>query len=431
MSSKIIGIITLETVALFLILSFYFLTFAKKIEFPPSTDFYKFYMSTRFYWEGKDIYTLIPVETSSLSWNKEVSNQPSRILHPNLNSPFYNFVILPFGLLEFSTSFWIWTVLSLVCMLGSVILIYKDLYPNNANLLVVGSLWLVMLVYFPSWANIIFGQFSFFLLLLITMAWIASRKGNDLPAGVILGLAMALKIFMGIFLLFFLVRRRWRLVCWMVAVFLLGNLVSVAVLGLPSYQRFLSLLHDMPWYAGSYNASFTGFFTRIFGGSGNHPLVSLPWLAWSLAGIFSALYTVVLVMLAWPLPRKLGKDQFDLAFSFALTAMLLISPYGWAYYFPLLFIPLTVSWRVAQELPSGWRYKWLSLIAWGLGSIPTVLIAAEDIPTNQPLIWFFTSAAYYFYSLLLFSTVLIALQRRMGGISWAENAPGEQPQYVR
>jgi hypothetical protein len=101
-------------------------------------------------------------------------------------------------------------------------------------------------------------------------------------------------------------------------------------------------------------------------------------------------------------------DHFDLVFSLALVEMLLISPYGWLYYFPLLILPLIVAWRFVKNYNINKIVLILIMFVWGLTTIPTPLIWAEDVRMNQPFLWF-TSAGLYFYALLAFTGICMGL----------------------
>ena len=270
------------------------------------------------------------------------------------------------------------------------------------------NVWIITLLYFPAWINFRLGQFSFVLLLLIAIAWKTSKMGNDVAAGITLGLALALKLFFGIFIILFIFYRRWRLIFCMLGTFMICNILSIVVFTLPTFGNFLSLLQNMPWYAGSWNASFMGFFTRIFGGSMNIPLFNLPWLARTLSLVLSLALMGWMIRLAQPYSHRLASDRFDLVFSLALVAMLLISPYGWLYYFPILIFPLVVAWRASEKYHLGNIYKIIIVFSWALTTIPTSLIWAEDLRMNQPIIWF-TSAGVYFYALLIISGIFSGL----------------------
>ncbi len=386
---------------------------------PQNTDFYKFYMSAKFFWEGRDIYSIIPIDPALFHYptgENALTGEAKDIktLHPNLNSPFHTLFVILFGLMDFPKAYWLWSILSLGSALVGAALISGQVFEKGRELLPLLSLEIVMLCYFPSYATNILGQFGFVLLLLITLAWLAAKKGADREAGLILGLGMGLKIFLGIFLIVFVLYRRWRLLAWFSGTFLICNLLSLLVFGVPTYKEFLSLLKDMPWYAGSWNASWTGFLTRIFGGSNNNSLFALPWLGRALAAGFSAVLLCLLIRLAWPDHLKPEGQRFDLVFSLAIVEMLLISPYGWLYYFPVLLIPLAVAWQACQRLEHGFRFKLLVALSWILSSYPTTLLWAEHIRKDQPVSWFFTTAGFHFYSLILFTGTLTMLLGKMG-----------------
>lgn len=370
---------------------------------PQSSDFAKFYSSARFFLEGRPIYS--PVRVEAFGPLPDGSEATRKTLHPNLNPPFETLLLAPLGLLPYDRAFWVWSVLSLLSGIGTVILLEHATrsVEGSANR-VLGHL-ILLLCYFPTWANILYGQFSLLLLLLVVIAWVASRSGRDGIAGVALGLALSTKLFAGLFLLFFLIRRRWRLLCWLAVTFLICWLVALLVLGADSYRQYVSVLGTVTWYAASWNASFMGFFTRIFGGSENTPAINMPRLAYALAYGSSLLLTLTLCWLAWPRRDESSPERFDLAYSLTVVTMLISSPLGWMYHFPLLLIPWLVAWRASGNSPRP-RCRAVIISAWLLSTFPSWLVPSPEL--NQPICWF-TSAAVYFYALLLLGGILIVL----------------------
>jgi hypothetical protein len=398
-------LIIIQAIIVGLVLGIYLFTIQSVAQDPQSTDFYKFYMSSKFFWSGNNVYTLVPIEGS------DIIAKLAKNHHPNLNSPFHILIMSLFGLTDFSTALWVWSLFSLSCGLLAISLFCKTITNNSINLSSLMTMWIMLLIYFPSWINCRLGQFSFLLLLLIVIVWRLSRRGQDYEAGMVLGLAVGLKLFFGIFIVLFICYRKWRLILCAIGTFLACNILSFIIFKISTFVSFLHLLQNMPWYAGSWNASFLGFFTRIFGGSMNIPLVSLPWLARSLALLLSL---VLLVWMIWWIRRGSygsGVDHFDLVFSLALVEMLLISPYGWLYYFPMLIFPMIVAWRYARIHKFNRLFIIFIIFIWALTTIPTPLIWAEDVKMNQPFIWF-TSAGIYFYALLALAGIFIGLLYR-------------------
>jgi hypothetical protein len=387
-------------------------------------DFLKFYMSAKYSLEGKDIYTSIPMTTlknpmakmiPKMKEKKGKTSEPTRTtVHPNLNPPFETLLLAPVGLISYEKAYLIFSILSLALGLIAAIVISNEVINTRHDLSALLTIMIVILLYFPTWINIVYGQFSLILLFLITLAWIAAKKGGDCLCGLSLGLAMSLKLFVGLFFLFFLVRRRWRLLLWFFATFVLLSLLPLLVYGIGTYKNYLKILSEITWYAASWNASFLGFFTRIFGGSENVPLVNYPTVARVLTSLCSLIFVLWLTWLAWPQAQESRSDYFDLSFSLCIVGMLLISPLGWMYYFPILIIPASVVWRLARESDHRIRYQSLIVLAWLLGTVPHLLIPSAEMNTFR--IWF-TWAGCYFYALLLFSFIISSLAQRLNKLA--------------
>ena len=331
-------------------------------------------------------------------------------LHPNLNPPFQTVVMVPLGLLPYGTAFWVWSLLSLAAGLAGATVVARIHHPIRMRAKDMAAAWLLLLLYFPTFATIIYGQFSLVLLLLLAIVWYAARRGTIVSPGFALGLALSLKLFVGLLLILFLVRRRWRALGWTVGTAVACALIALVVAGPGAYRSYFEVMGSVTWYGASWNASFMGFFTRIFGGSENVPWINAPGLAHALAYGCSAL---VALGLAW-LARRPHDDQrdpaaFDLAFAFGLVAMLLASPLGWMYYFPVLLITATVGWEAARR--SGRRSLLLLIpLAWILSTTPHALIPVSTGEMDNPFNWF-TWAGVYFYALLIFAGALLWLGR--------------------
>ncbi len=262
---------------------------------------------------------------------------------------------------------------------------------------------LLLLAYFPAFAAFVLGQVSFLVLLLLAVGWAAARRGNDVLAGVALGLAMSLKLYVGVFLIVFLLLRRWKLLAWALGTLAAGALLALAVFGLSAYRDYLAALGSVTWQASSWNASYLGFFTRIFGGSENTPLVQAPWLAYALGYGLALVSIGVLAWQAWRSRADASTQRFDLLFSLGLVVMLLASPLGWMYYFPYLIIPFLAAWLAVKQ-----RDKLLAglLIAgWLLSTIPHQIVPSAEIEPVHMFLW----GGSYFYALLVFQAVLLRL----------------------
>ncbi len=373
----------------------------------PLTDFPTLYLSARFVWEGRGIYSATDADLASILPGTEAPH--GEPLNPNLNPPFQAVAMAPLGLLPYPAAFWLWSLLSLAAAVGGALLVERATRKVGGN----GGRWLtfvvVLLAYFPTWATLAYGQLSLLLFLLVSAGWLAARRGRDGLAGIVLGLALSLKLFTGLFVLLFLLQRRWRLLLWLGGAFVVCTLAALPAGGLESYRQYRAILGGTDWYAASWNASFAGFFARIFGGSRNVPLFDSPLLAQLLTAAATAGTVALLVWVVLAQGRVTVAVRFDVGFAATVVAMLLVSPLGWMYYFPLLLIPGAVLWRLAEDLPSPRRWRASVVLAWLLSTTPHLLVPSARF--NDPVGWF-TYAGAYFYALLVFGGMLVAVMKQ-------------------
>jgi len=392
-----------STIVLAILILMYLIIFAIYAQIPTTTDFLKFYSSARFLLGGQSVYTPVTLDTISnvLNINPDLL---ITTIHPNLNPPFQTFLISPLGLLSYSIAFWTWSLISLTLGLFSVYLIY-DAYRYEFRNSHVFELSIIFLLFFPTILTYTSGQISILLLFLVTIAWTSARSGKDRLAGIALGIALSLKIFSGLFIPVFIVQRRWKLLKWYLGTFFLVNFLAVFAVGLDDHFQYLRAISSITWYSASWNASFMGLFTRIFGGSESIPLINSPTIGSILTLVASTLAVLLLLWFA-----KLGdnnnKYYFDLVFSLTIVSMLLLSPLGWVYYFVVLIIPLIVAWHAAKQ-QGDILLKGLLIVAWILCTIPHGLIEGGELRPIDMFTW----AGFPFYGLLLFMIILMILLR--------------------
>jgi hypothetical protein len=363
------------------------------------SDFSKFYASAEFLQAGKDIYATVPLE--HFGPPGEVFPPEVKSLHPNLNTPFFVLLTAPLARIPYRDAFHVFSLLSLVLGALGVALVERATAGQRSPARLLLFLFL-FLAYFPSLVSIAYGQVSFLLFFLVVVCWLALRTGRDVTAGIMCGLLVSTKISTGMFVVYFIALRKWRLLGWSVAAFALCNAVVVYRLGWEVYGRYLSVIDSTTWYGASWNASFLGFFSRIFGGSENVPLMDLPQLAFGLSLALSLLAIGVLVWLTAakvPVPERFP----DVTYCLTIVVMIMVSPYGWIYYFPLLFLPLVVSWKEAGRLDAPFCRMVIAL-AWAMSTLPHALVPAHL--NNTALPWF-TRQGAFFYALVLFAGALV------------------------
>ena len=409
-TARRLGVKFIQVALLMLLVLFYALTVRVGMRYPSVTDFAKFYAAAQLLRAGEDIYA--PVAIDALGPLPPEAKFTRAALHPNLNLPIVTALFVPFTWGSFSAGFLWWSILSLLCGFGAILLAATT--TERRAIPRTRVIWLVILLlgYFPTWATVQLGQVSLFLFLLLVIAWAAARQGKNMTAGVAVGVAMLLKIFVLVLIPFFLVQRRWRLAGWSLGVFGAGILVSLALFGVDAHRAYVAVLGDITWYAANWNASLLGFFTRILGGSENTPAIDAPWMARGLAYGLALALLVVLLWLAWRTRADRTPRSFDLGFGACLALMLLATPLGWMYYFPMLFVAYFVAWPIARE--TSIRRRTALLAAYLLSTAPLPLVPSSQL--SSPIAWF-TWASVYVYSLILLITVLFVMMHRAQAMS--------------
>jgi alpha-1,2-mannosyltransferase len=311
------------------------------------SDFSLFYHAAHAFFHGQAIYSLTPAEI-----NHTVLLQKKPLLYSaNLTPPAFVFLTLPLGLLSASTAFALWSIFSLMLNAVSIYLLYQVFFKVYQRPIIYWALLGIYLAAMPVLANFNLGQLGNIMLFTILWIWILAKKNSDSKAGLLLGLLLSVKYFLGLLAILFLLQKRWRLVACAALSFSIINALALTVFGKESFVQYWQNLHYIVWYANNWNASLLGFFSRFGAREINHVFV-LSHSTQMGYYFFSALFFFIQIIICRkPLNTE---NDFDYAFCYTLIASLLISPLGWLYYLPLMILPILLIVRTlaAQTGPA-------------------------------------------------------------------------------
>lgn len=372
---------------------------------PHYNDFGRFYYSASAFLDGHAMYGPKPRETVQLG--ESLGPQ-----FGNLNPPHFHLLLLPVAFFSPAFALVFWGILSLFSLVASLYLIIKEsgleLSPQMRRVSV-----LALLGFVGTSTTLVTGQVSFLLLLPVTLAWAAARRGQWTRTGAHLGLAMSVKPFLFIFLPYFFLRRQLQAGLAAIGTVLICFIVGLCVFGLANHQGWLQTLTAVSWSSIHSNTSILGFLTRILTTTPALPLaqtldfVKILWL--SLAGVIG-LFTFGVIL------RDSTATAVDRHFALLLLAALLISPLGWIYYWWLPFGPffvLVMAWRQEQQgtlpVPSlvRWRNRLFLLALPGLFCpLPTIVLFPSQLWVKASI------GSIYFWTTLFLWMSLIADSRR-------------------
>ena len=358
----------------------YLVTLYRGLDAPLASDFTKFYASALHFQEGTSIYApLDPARFGSTAADSE-----KIAIHPNLNPPLVTLLMVPLSWFSWKIAYVLWTLASLAAGVAATILLSRELKlslaPQGPFLILIP-----FLLFYPTWATIRFGQLSLFLFLLIVLLWRNSREGKDMRAGLILGFLLGLKLFTGLFLLLYLLQRRGKILVVAILTLAGGWVASLTILGSGIASEYREALAQVTWTGASWNASLQGFFSRLFGGSEGLGLWDAPQAGRVLATSLSVLVALAFVIAVRPREEK-NLLQTDLSFCLVLPLMLLLSPLGWMYYFPILLLPVAFLWKDGKRFSAGLFFI--------LATLPFPFLEAGAL--DSPIDWFLYSGVYFY-----------------------------------
>lgn len=244
--------------------------------------------------------------------------------------PLLAFLLLPMP--TYQIAWWCWAGFSIGCWLVALSLLLRELSGDIRQK--VSVVWLPVLLaalinFPPVLAHLFWGQLQLLLLLVLVGSWLCLRRERDVAAGVLLGLAIALKIFPALLLVPLLAQRRWRCIATAALTALGALLLSFAAVGWDQGWYYLTtVLPDVNRALGQYspgNNSITSMLRNAIGDG-------------SVADGLSLVIRVVIVSAvafgAWQL-----RDNAARACALGITMLLLVPPVIWEHYFVLAYLP--------------------------------------------------------------------------------------------
>ncbi|MGH9595341.1 MAG: glycosyltransferase 87 family protein, partial [Edaphobacter sp.] len=316
-----------------------------------------YYMAARLVQEGYD--TSRMYEWSWIEREKDHRGVDIRVIGLLPITPFSTLAILPLTELKPLAAKHVWILLNLVFLLPIAWMLQLM---TGLSYLRIG---LAILLSFPMYRNLLYGQFYILLLLLLVAACFSYLRGYRAVSGALLAFAAACKVFPLLLLVFFLQRRDWRALASAAITGLSAVVVSIAIFGINANRTWLQEI--LPWVMhgeglGPYTttASISGILHCLFLSEPQwnpHPWHASPAMYALLAPALQMLVLAPAILLI----RKGDESQRQilLEWSALLTAALAISTIPASYNFVLMIFPVCV---LSSILIRDGRYGWLSTL---------------------------------------------------------------------
>lgn len=248
------------------------------------------------------------------------------------------FLLAPLGWFDFDTGFRVWYILLTVNLLVDVWLLWRIFLPSSGHFGLVFTAAFTFITY-PTWANLLFAQLNYFLMLTLLLFWLAYARASS---GVWLALSIITKPIMLIGFFFLLLRRRWKLIAASVLALLVLELAAALVYGPALFTKYLGsnpISESMPnsLYNEPINQSLLATILRLtkVNVEAVSPLANpVFWVAAVILTIFSA-YLII----------RLDEARWEWGLSLTLALGLLIFPKTLSHYALLLLPCMFLLWR--------------------------------------------------------------------------------------
>lgn len=374
---------------LFLVCLAYLASFYLIFSYNYKIDFSSFYSAILALMDGENPYR--PLSTTYLAVNE--------LLPTNLNPPFTLWLISFAAQFNYLTALAIFAALYTILGLIAATLSFRYAFPAEffkKNRL---YLYLIYLSFYATMMNTLILQLGMVLFFFIMIGYHFYVKKRDCLAGFCWGIIVAIKLFPALLFFFVLKQRRIKVLITMIVTVAVAFLIPILVYGSKIYYDYFSMITRVLWYADSWNGSIYGFIFRIF--------VDTHDLAQNLIVIKCVYLSIFLLVLGWYL-KKMGPTETQLInhqpFCLTIVMMLLLSPFGWLYYFPVLAFPLALTWTSTLNQTSN-KQKLGWLLSLFFINFPMQYITDHEMIYFADRIGIFS---FYFYGLLILVYFLAA-----------------------
>ena len=270
-------------------------------------------------------------------------------LHPSPHPPPLALFFLPLGLLSYQHAAILWLLFELVCLSISLVLLLRSLVVEKKVILASTS-GLLILLWLPINAELVNGQWTALLLLLLVRAWQALRSRKDIQGGILLGGAIAVKLVPWPIVLFLMLRRNWQAACAAVMTIIVANVAASILIGFDRITQYYlkvgkSVLQTYHASIGNFSLwtigwrMFNGTSLQDWGGANVPPLFAEP----ALAPFFSI--AIPLTLLIFGFIFAFRARNIDTSFGILICVMILVSPIAWSYYLILALFPIAIAVR--------------------------------------------------------------------------------------
>ena len=304
---------------------------------------------------------------------------------PRFHPPFNAILFSPFAFLSYRNAFVVLDIISLILLLLINQLVVRRLKLNKEWFL---NLTCFTLLWYPVFYCLGTGQSSMIIAACLIGGWFCLRHKKDYVAGFLFAIAILMKLFPGLVLLYLLMSKNWRAFFATASFIFLGLFLTGFIVGFEDIRTYSIIMIGRfanEWSGFVLNHSLNGVITRLFGERSvwAEPLIQLPRIKSLLIILTNSAILIYTILKMKGMTVK--QELVDHGFGLTIVAMLLLSPITWGHIFPVLILPISLLLREYIREPSPRKLRILLFIILLL-SLPDVLIARGLMAIYHPFI---------------------------------------------
>jgi hypothetical protein len=302
---------------------------------------------------------------------------------PYPNPPIMAILLTPFALVEPLTGALCWYYLKVSMTLLAVFWVFQFVEAPDRPFPAWAKAAVVLLSLRPIMGDLIHGNVNLFILFLVVAAMFAFRKGRDVAAGLILGLAIACKVTPALFVPYFIWKRAWKtlagcgvglvLFFWLVPGLFLGQRHNAELLRTWADNMVKPfLVQGLVFYSEHNNQSLPGVVLRLtthspsfstYVGDQNvptqyHNLLDLDarLARWLIKGCMGAFALVIVWSCRTPTERR-AHWRLSAEMGLVLLGMLLFSERTWKHHCVMFLVPIAVICYYLCTYRAAWTLR--------------------------------------------------------------------------
>ena len=270
------------------------------------------------------------------------------IFTPSTYPPFVFILMSPFEILSYFGAEKIWTLLSIIFLIGSVYLIFKI---NNEKMFSrIGLLISALLFafYFPIKFSLGMGQINFLILFLVMLSIHFLNKNKNYVSGIFLSLSIMIKFFPLFLLPYLIILKKWKILfsfIFLSIIILLFTFIINPDINIYFYKNVLPTLLG-GWKTDYYNQSLSGFLGRQ---------MSIGFIR-ELLRISISLILVLISFLVILKNNSQKTTVINLSCSLLITLTLLINNFSWQHHFVWLIFPFITIFYFIKNKKLDWSH---------------------------------------------------------------------------